>query len=231
MNAQQLIEINNDFYRQIAPFFSQTRQMAWRGWEELPLPLDGAAILDVAAGNSRFARYLQSKNIDIKNYLAIDNCQELFNLGGMDKDQFIEIDLLTNFLEGTDWLEKLPAKKFHYIICSAFFHHIPELVWREKLLQDLAGLLAPQGILVISFWQFMYDQDLAKRVIKDLGNHDYLLDWKSGMEAIRYCHHFSDEEIKHYLDLMATQDLTLIKDYCADGSNGRMNRYLVWQKN
>lgn len=230
MNAKELIKINNLFYQKTAPFFSQTRQNSWRGWENLPLPKNGEAILDVAAGNLRFGKFLQSKNIDLQNYFGIDACRQLLNYSGMAAAQFLEIDLLAEFLQNKSWQKKLPPKDWKYLICSAFFHHIPEKKWRMQFLQDFAQLVTDEGIIAVSFWQFMDDPNSAERVVENLGNNDYLLNWKQGVTAIRYCHHFDDEEIDSYRQLMNNHRCTLVADYRADGADNRSNRYLVWQK-
>lgn len=229
MTEAELIALNNDFYQKVAPFFAATRQAAWVGWEKLPLPKNGARVLDVAAGNLRFYQFLQSKNVTV-NYLALDACRPLLDLRANQEAQFLPLDLLETMLTGEDWRQKLPAQKYDYVICNAFFHHIPNPEWREKMLRQLWELVAIKGILSISFWQFMTDPNLAKRVQKKLGDNDFILDWKKGIQAERYCHHFADQELAKIKQIMSEQGAILVEEFNADGATKKMNRYLVWQK-
>ncbi len=229
MTEAELIALNNDFYQKVAPFFAQTRQSAWAGWEKLVLPKNGASVLDVAAGNLRFYQFLQSKNLKV-NYLALDACRPLLDLRASKEAQFLPLDLLEAMLNGKDWRQKLPQPQYDYVICNAFFHHIPNSEWREKMLRQLWELVAPKGTLSISFWQFMTDPNLAKRVQKDLGNNDFILDWKKGIVAERYCHHFDDQELEKIKELMSEQGAQLVEEFNADGATKKMNRYLGWQK-
>lgn len=229
MTEAELIALNNEFYQKVAPFFAQTRQNAWLGWEKLPLPKNGARVLDVAAGNLRFYQFLQSKNLTV-NYLALDACRPLLDLRANKEAQFLPIDLLEAMLKGENWQQKLPQPQYDYVICNAFFHHIPNPDWRKKMLQQLWELVAPKGILSISFWQFMADPNLAKRVQKNLGGNDYILDWKKGVSAQRYCHHFTDQELETTKQLMSEQGAQLVEEFKADGATKKMNHYLVWQK-
>lgn len=226
---QQLIQLNNDFYRQIAPFFSATRQTPWAHWVDLPLPKNGDTVLDVACGNLRFKKFLDER-INHFEYLGVDACTELLHLSHQEQPCFQQLDILANFLTGDDWTKQLPRAQYNYIFCSAFFHHVPGADWREQLLRQLFDLLAPGGLLVFTLWQFMVDPNLAKHIVKNLGDNDYLLDWKSGVTATRYCHHFSDEEVTILIDQLKQWGGEVVMDFVADGSTHRMNRYLVVHK-
>ncbi len=230
--AKKMIALNNHFYQQVATFFHQTRNTSWAGWELLPLPKNNDRVLDVAAGNCRLAHFLHTKGLSF-DYLALDNSQELLAAGQLsgEKQNFLVIDLLQALADERDWRSILPEKKYDYIFCSAFLHHIPLALWREKLLETLFSLLAQKGFLIVTFWQFMNDPNLAKRVKEDLGENDYILDWKKGLSANRYCHHFSDEEIdKLWRPFFSPKQASLVADFKADGSTHRLNHYLVWQK-
>ena len=52
--------------------------------------------------------------------------------------------------------------------------------------------------------------------------HDYLLDWRRGEHALRYCHYVDDAE---HAALIAATGLTEITTYRADGRTNDMNRY------
>lgn len=231
MTEAEIIELNNNFYRQVAPFFDQTRLSPWAGWEKLPLPKNGADVLDVACGNLRFYKFLQSKNL-VVNYLGVDTCKELLNLSQTENDCFEEIDLLKETLAGDDWRKNLPRQKYDYVLCSAFFHHLPNRDWRREFLRQLWELTANNGgILIISLWQFMNDKSLVSKIVaQDLGGNDYLLEWKKGVTAYRFCHHFDEAEIAEYVELIKKWGMAKIEEFKADGATHAMNHYLVIQK-
>jgi len=53
---------------------------------------------------------------------------------------------------------------------------------------------------------------------------DYLLDWRRGERALRYCHYVDDAE---QAQLVAATGLKLVTQYRADGSTGDANLYTV----
>ena len=54
--------------------------------------------------------------------------------------------------------------------------------------------------------------------------NDYILDWRRGERALRYCHYVDDAE--HDALVEATR-LKELERYRADGSDGRMNCYSI----
>ena len=61
--AQMLCQLNNDFYRDQAVSFSDTRHAKWPGWERclkavssVFLDQSNSVVLDVACGNLRFEK-------------------------------------------------------------------------------------------------------------------------------------------------------------------------------
>lgn len=83
--AQMLCQLNNDFYRDQAVSFSDTRHAKWPGWERclkvaLPVFLDqpNSVVLDVACGNLRFEKFLVSQLPERQIQVwALDSCDEL----------------------------------------------------------------------------------------------------------------------------------------------------------
>ena len=126
-------------------------------------------------------------------------------------------------------------------------HHIPTYELRLRLLIELIEHTQQNGLIAVSFWQFMEDdkfaakteeahkkalEDLSQRDInleRELEENDYLLGWKDEMHTYRYCHHFTDEEINNL-----TRDISdkaeLIETYKADGKTHCMNRYILLRK-
>jgi hypothetical protein len=54
---------------------------------------------------------------------------------------------------------------------------------------------------------------------------DYLLDWRSGGEGLRYAHHFSAGEL---LELAGQAGMSANESFLSDGENGRLGLYQVW---
>ena len=104
----------------------------------------------------------------------------------------------------------------------------------------------PEGIVVVSFWQFMNDERLARKAhtltqavragelcceldTAQLDQNDYFLDWQSDSSVLRYCHHTTDNEIDRLLD--GLRDAQEIERYSADGRDGNLNRYVILKRN
>jgi hypothetical protein len=116
-------------------------------------------------------------------------------------------------------------------------HHIPGFENRKKLIDSCMNVLAPKGLLAIAFWAFYeherfqnritaWDSDTVKKRYPDLDPddleaHDYLLDWRQGAHAYRYCHYVNQAELTRLVD--GHRILTI---YDEDSSN----RYAVLEK-
>lgn len=83
--AQMLCQLNNDFYRDQAVSFSDTRHAKWPGWERclkavssVFLDQSNSVVLDVACGNLRFEKFLASQLSERQIQVwALDSCDEL----------------------------------------------------------------------------------------------------------------------------------------------------------
>lgn len=83
--AQMLCQLNNDFYRDQAVSFSDTRHAKWPGWERclkamssVFLDQPNSVVLDVACGNLRFEKFLASQLSECHIQVwAFDSCDEL----------------------------------------------------------------------------------------------------------------------------------------------------------
>lgn len=208
-----LNKLNEKFYLKTQEYFNTSRQFYWEGWEKLlPYlnpPAGGLKVLDLGCGNGRFGKWLaEHKTID---YTGIDNNQYLLDRAceSLPQAKLINQDILK------PWTLK---DKFDLIVLFAVLHHIPTLANRLKILQRAKKLLKPNGLLVFTTWQF----DKSK-IVKKIAKNDYLLYWKKGITALRYCHLFDDEEISR---LVKNLKMRLVADFTADENN----RYLILAK-
>ncbi len=128
--------------------------------------------------------------------------------------------------------------------CFGFFHHVPGREARERLLRALCAATVPGGLVAVSLWRFMDDPGLAKKAHESheaalkhfseqglclrLDANDYLLGWQQTQGVFRYCHHFTDEEVK--VLAASVSDIAQLADcFRADGRTGSLNEYLVFR--
>jgi len=204
-----LLKLNEKFYLKTQAYFNISRQSPWPGWQKLLSYLQGPTlqVLDLGCGNGRFGVWLSGQHrID---YTGLDNNQYLLDAAAkvLPAGRFVRQDITK------PWRLK---NKFDLVAILGMMHHLPQ-PHRLPLLRRAAANLLPGGILFLSFWKF----DPSKGKVLD--NNDYLLPWKLGIAAERYCHLYTDAEIK---TLLAPLKLKLLADFRADTSN----RYLILKK-
>jgi SAM-dependent methyltransferase len=139
---------------------------------------------------------------------------------------------LTIRLETRDILENPPdAGEYDLVVLFGVLHHVPGRQTRLDLVRRLAERLKPGGLLAFACWRFYeYERFRARFAPWPEGlaveTHDYLLDWRRGQPALRYCHYVDDAE---HTALVAASGLRQILTYRADGEDGAANRYSLLQ--
>lgn len=229
---RQLLQLNTQFYQQIGSEFSATRQSAWPGWRRLlPLISDtGMTVLDLGCGNGRFYEFLQQGNKEVQ-YTGMDMNSTL--IGGA-AVKSISVSL-------RDVILNLPTEKKCDLVCAfGLTHHIPSHDFRMKWFSEVSDLVTKNGYLVLTFWDFQENTKHAPvRTIqtpsfsfqeKDLEEGDYFLGWDKKPDVWRYCHFYSEQELLEVEQICTDKGLSLIDKYESDGKNGKMNRYMVFQR-
>ncbi|HNB35596.1 MAG TPA: class I SAM-dependent methyltransferase, partial [Anaerolineales bacterium] len=121
------------------------------------------------------------------------------------------------------------------ITCFATMHHIPSREVRLDILRTVKKLLKPNGKFILSNWQFLNSDKLKARVQpwgrvglsdSDVDEGDYLLDWRSGGEGLRYAHQFSEGEL---FGLAEQAQMKVEASFLSDGENGRLGLYQIWR--
>ncbi len=229
---ERLNQINREFYRATASEFDATRQGAWRGWERLlkaiDLPVESA--LDLGCGNGRFGRFLAARQAQPFRYIGIDSSADLLAQARRQLARAAGVDAI--LVESDLVLLELPRHSAQLVALFGLIHHVPGFAQRRALLASAADCVAPGGYLALAAWRF-YEQERFRRRIVPWGGdiaverHDYLLDWRGGTRALRYCHYVDDEE---HAELIAASGLSVIADFRADGAQGDLNRYTVLRK-
>jgi len=238
---QQLLDLNRQFYATVADEFDRTRQGLPEGMTtlaqilraQLPAP---ARILDVGCGNGRFARALAQQGIT-GAYLGVDADKRLLDLAAAQAadlmylyDTRAQVDLAQ-----ADWFTRHDAVRYDAVVCLAVLHHFPGYDLRRRLVAEMAGLLAPAGLLALSTWQFLsvsrfIDRGAAWESIglneADVEPGDALLTWNQGAPAVRYVHNLALEEVER---LAADCGLAVADTFRADGKEGNLNLFVIAQ--
>jgi SAM-dependent methyltransferase len=144
--------------------------------------------------------------------------------------------MLTNVdarLENRDILEE-PLETGAYDLVALFgvLHHIPGYAQRRDVMRALAERVAPGGLLAFAAWRFYDFERFRARIVPwpddiEVERHDYLLDWRQGGRALRYCHYVDDDE---HADLIAATGLSALATYRADGRANNINRYSLLKR-
>jgi len=235
--VRRLNQLNRKFYEVTAAEFDRTRSQPWPGWETLLKYIKIAStltVLDVGCGNGRFGVFLYSRllaefSIQHINYHGMDNNaplleharQSLTGLPGMDAT-----------IEERDIIENPPdTDLYDLVVLFGVLHHIPGYDNRLALMRALAQRVAPGGLLAFACWRFWEYERFRSRVAPwppdfTVERHDYLLDWRQGATALRYCHYVDDEE---HAALIRATGLTDIATFRADGETGDANQYSILQ--
>ena len=227
---QRLGAINHEFYSTVAEEFDRSRARPWAGWQPLlphlaMLPPE-PRMLDVGCGNGRFGRYLQ-QHLGTIQYTGVDYSPEMLQMAG---ERLPDAQLLSRDLVN----EAPPAGPFDLVVCFGFLHHIPGAAQRLELVRALAQAIAPGGLLTFVTWRFADFERLSQRIVPwpvDLADkvepNDFLLDWRRGAYALRYCHHF---ELAEHDKLVRATGLVEIASWCADGPDNAANRFSLLQR-
>lgn len=127
----------------------------------------------------------------------------------------------------------LPSAAFDLVVCLAALHHVPGYVLRAQVVQTLATLLAPQGVLIFSHWQFLQSERFVRKQIAwqtigltsgEIEPGDALLPWQQQRYAVRYVHQIDENEMA---TLAHAANLQVVESFYADGKEGNLNLYAV----
>jgi len=233
--AAKLIELNRDFYNRFGDSFSATRQRIQPGVRRVIEMLKGDEnILDLGCGNGELARELAKRGYR-GSYHGVDFSLPLLQDAESQSEGFSATFLQAD-LTALDRLSILEGLTFDFVFAFAVLHHIPSSNLRLNILKKITQWLKPAGCFIHSNWQFLNSEKLKSRLqnwskvgllLDDVDSNDYLLDWRSGGEGLRYVHHFDETELYELAGLIGFQ----IKDtFYSDGETGNLGLYQVWCK-
>lgn len=233
--VRRLLDLNREFYRQVGPAFAATRGPRQPGLQRLLayLPTAGS-LLDVGCGNARLAEVLDQAGRCVQ-YVGIDASEPLLAAAQARTERLrcVRAALLQLDITEEGWPAALPIAQYDGIAALAVLHHLPGWAMRRRLMEAMAALLAPGGAVAVSTWQFMDSPRLRRRVVPweavgltaaEVEPGDYLLDWRQGGYALRYCRLINEAE----LAALATEaGLGVQATFRADGAEGSLNLFAV----
>ena len=235
---QQIIDLNHQFYQTFAQPFSLTRQRIQPGvrrvLEQIPIE---ASVLDLGCGNGELWQVLASRGqrgvycgLDFSTGLLQAARERTARSESNNPPVFIQADLTR-----PDWVKLILLSPVEIVTAFAVMHHLPGIETRLRLLEQIKSLLAPQGRLYLSNWQFLNSERLRARVQPwetvgltqaQVDAEDYLLDWRQGGLGLRYVHHFSPAELD---ELAQISGYRVLETFYSDGKGGRLSIYQTWE--
>ena len=118
-------------------------------------------------------------------------------------------------------------------VALAVLHHIPSSRLRKRAVQDVSGLLAPEGLPILSTWQFLSSARMRRKIVdwseaaipeEELEPGDTLLDRKRGGRGLRYCHLVDEAEIEN---LAPAGGFSVRSLFRAGGREGNLSLFAV----
>lgn len=238
----QLLALNRRFYATVAEPFDATRLATPPGKVELVarLPLAGGAppttLVDVGCGNGRLAWLLEERGLPV-DYVGVDaNAELLTRAAAHTADlRHVQARWVQADLADPDWIEAVPrpASGFDVVVCLATLHHLPGIALRRRVVRGVAALVAVDGLIALSTWQFLSSARMASKVVAwdavgidpaTVDPGDALLPWQQGGYAVRYVHQIDAAEVAA---LAAQAGLEVVDSYQADGKEGNLNLYTL----
>lgn len=231
--AERLLALNREFYTAFAQSFAGSRQVTDPALTAiLPHIPSHAQVLDVGCGNGRLALLLDRERPGA-TYLGLDAAAEMIAAARAQADLLTNISAQFRVADVTrpDW--SLEIGHWRLITCLAVLHHIPGFDLRLRVLRDLAGLLEPGGVLILSTWQFITNERMRRKIVAwsrvdvkpdALEVGDYLLDWKRGGQGLRYCHMVDEDEVRQ---LAAASGFRVRQIFRAGGREGNLSLFAV----
>jgi 2-polyprenyl-3-methyl-5-hydroxy-6-metoxy-1,4-benzoquinol methylase len=230
--VKQLLTVNREFYHRFGGEFSATRQRLQPGVKRILDSIrEDDSVLDLGCGNGNFLRELTRRGHKATLRGVDFSLPLLRDAESSPEAKFQEADL--SQLSAISH-QLLITDNWSLITCFATLHHIPSTELRLDILRTVRKLLKDDGRFILSNWQFLNSAKLRSRIQpwdrvglaeKDVDEGDYLLDWRSGGEGLRYAHQFSAEELSG----LANQAGMRVSDsFLSDGENGRLGLYQIW---
>ncbi|MEZ3164572.1 class I SAM-dependent methyltransferase [Halorubrum sp. RMP-47] len=184
-------------YDRIATHFSKTREYAWPEVESFLEDRSGTVALDVGCGNGRHTEALAARaevavGVDLSRGLLDEAAARARDRGVADASAFVHGDAAAL---------PVPDDAVDLGVYVATLHHLSPRAARVESLNELARVLAPGGVALVSAWSTAHD-----RFDRDEG-FDTTVDWTlpGGETVPRYYHIYSPAEFAAELSASALE--------------------------
>ena len=205
-----LIALNRNFYNAFAEEFSRSRGSINPGIMRALNGLDLSAVLDVGCGDGRVSKALP----EACQYVGLDFSVKLIGRNAKAAAGFALADLSSPL--------PVAGRSFPTVICFAALHHLPE---RLLAMRELARVAKqPGGRVAVSVWQITHNARMSQKIVEDLGNGDYVLDWERGGRGERFVHEVTETELT---ELAEGAGLRVVEMFRADGWSGDLGLYAI----
>jgi len=233
--VEQLLALNHEFYTAFAASFAASRPVADPALTAiLPYLPQRARVLDVGCGNGRLALLLAQERPGTA-YVGMDAVRELVEVARDQTDQLVSISVEFHVVDvaRAGWGRAISGAPFDCVVALAVLHHIPSFDLRVQVLREIASLLAPDGYLILSTWQFLDSARLRRKIVdweevdvteESLELGDYLLDWKREGRGLRYCHLVDATEVER---LATASGFCVRETFRAGGREGNLSLFAV----
>jgi len=230
--ANRLLAINRQFYNRFGDQFSATRQRLQPGVKKILETIQADdSVLDLGCGNGNFLREVFGRGHKAP-LLGVDFSLPLLR----DAESTLGVEFREADLSQLSVISNQLSVPDHWSLITAFatLHHIPSTEMRLDILRTVRKLMKPDGKFILSNWQFLNSAKLRSRIQawdrvgineSDLDAGDYLLDWRSGGEGLRYAHQFSAEELSGLANQVG---MRVVDSFLSDGDGGNLGLYQTW---
>lgn len=218
-------------YDRIAPHFAKTRAHAWSDVTAFLERVDESDSargayevgLDVGCGNGRHAARLAERATRV---LGVDASQAVLAQARKRAVEQGYNDRLA-LLQGDAAALPIASHTIDLVLYVATIHHLPDRETRVGSLDELARVLAPGGLGLVSAWSVTHDRFDRER------GFDTDVDWTlpDGETVPRYYHIYDPEEFRRDLEASALYvDRTFVSqgncygEVCPPDSEGRHRR-------
>jgi tRNA (uracil-5-)-methyltransferase TRM9 len=233
--TERLLALNRKFYASFARPFAASRPVSDPALVcILPYIPQHASVLDVGCGNGRLATLLDRERPGAA-CVGVDAVPELVELARAQAGHLTAVSAEFRVIDVTrpGWGGALRGMPFDCAVVLAVLHHIPGFGLRVQVLREIAGLLKPDGCVILSTWQFLDSARMRRKIVdwseagiaeEMLEPGDYLLDWKREGRGLRYCHLVDGAEVQR---LAARGGLRVRETFRAGGREGNLSLFAI----
>lgn len=192
-------------YDRIAEQFSAKRENTWPEVDEFCTERRAETALDIGCGNGRHSELLTAH---ADRVVGLDMSRELLALARNRVPS-------ASFIEGDAATLPLADDSVGLAVYVATIHHLPERGLRQQSLDELARVLGPEGVALVSAWSVVHNRFDGSE--DDELGFDTEVDFTlpGGETVPRYYHIYAPAEFE--VDL-AQSDLSVVETFLSSGN-------------